>query len=58
MAPLSKELAYIVLLHDSHLDASGKTTDQKLEAKHFKKAAEVFEEMHVNIHCNIYFFVI
>jgi hypothetical protein len=36
MAPLSRELAGLILQHDhygSHLDNSGKTTDAELEKK-------------------------
>ena len=43
MAPLSKELAGIVLPHDSfgtHLDANGVTVDPEKERENFKKAAE------------------
>ena len=43
MAPLSKQLAGIVLPHDSfgtHLDANGVTVDPKKEMENFKKAGE------------------
>lgn len=48
MAPLSHDLAGIILPHDSfghHLDSSGKTIDQELEVKNFQKAAEVLSEV-------------
>ena len=48
MAPLFKELAGIVLPHDSfgtHLDANGVTVDPEKERENFKKAAETLAEI-------------
>ena len=45
MAPLSHDLAGIILQHDSygnHLDECGKTVDLELEKQNFFKAAEIF----------------
>ena len=44
MAPLSRDLAGIVLPHDyfgNHLDSSGKTIIQELDVENFQKAADV-----------------
>ena len=51
MAPLSKELAGIILPHDSfgsHLNASGVTIDDDLELKNFRKAGEILGEIWSN----------
>jgi len=48
MAPLSKELAGVILPYDSfgsHLDNQGRTTDQELELKNFQKAGETLAEI-------------
>ena len=48
MYPLSKELTGVVLPYDkfgSHLDASGKTTDEELEVKNFEAAGEVLADL-------------
>ena len=48
MAPLSKELAGIVLPHDTfgtHLDAKGVTVDPEKELENFKKAGETLAEI-------------
>lgn len=48
MAPLSRELAGLVLPHDhfgSHLDASGKTTDCEREKQNFAKAGTTLAEI-------------
>ena len=48
MAPLSHDLAGIVLPHDTfgnHLDNSNKTMDLELEKKNFQAAAEVLAEV-------------
>ena len=48
MAPLSKELAGVVLPHEhygSHLDASGKTIDGDLERKNFQQAGNTLAEV-------------
>ena len=48
MAPLSRDLAGLVLPHDhygSHLNASGKTIDAELELKNFQKAGETLAEV-------------
>ena len=48
MAPLSHDLAGIILPHDTfgtHLDASGKTIDKKLEEKNFYAASDVLSEI-------------
>lgn len=48
MAPLSRMLAGIVLPHNSygsHLDDSGKTTDQELERKNFAAAGNALAEI-------------
>ena len=48
MAPLSKELAGVVLPHDSygsHLDAQGRTIDKELEKKNFGCAGNVLAEI-------------
>lgn len=52
MAPLSKELAGIILPHDSygnHLNASGQTIDENLEKQNFRKAGEVLAEIWSNM---------
>lgn len=52
MAPLSKELAGVVLPYDSfgsHLDASGRITDDDLEKMNFKKAGQVLAEIWSNM---------
>ena len=46
MAPLSKELAGLVIPHDScgtHLDSQQRTIDDKLEGANFRKAGEILE---------------
>ena len=55
MAPLSRELAGLVLPHDhfgSHLDASGKTMDTEKEKLNFEKAgttlAEIWSELMID----------
>lgn len=57
MAPLSKELAGVILPHDyfgSHLDNSGRTVDAYLEEKNFNKAgntlAEIWNDMVIDGH--------
>lgn len=48
MAPLSKELAGVVLPHDTfgtHLDKSGNTVDSELEKKNFASAGEILAEI-------------
>ena len=48
MAPLSRELAGLVLPHDhygSHLNASGKTIDTELEKKNFEQAGKTLAEV-------------
>ena len=48
MAPLSKELAGIVLPHDtfgSHLDGSGNNTDPEMELNNFRKAGKVLADI-------------
>lgn len=48
MAPLSRELAGVILPHDSfgtHLNSSGKTIDDQLERSNFRKAGEVLAEI-------------
>ena len=48
MAPLSKELAGLILPHDScgtHLDSQRKTIDVDLEKANFKKAGEILAEV-------------
>jgi len=48
MAPLSHELSGLVLPHDyfgTHLDNSGKTVDEVLEAQNFEKAGQVLGEV-------------
>ena len=48
IAPLSKELAGVILPHDhfgSHLNASRVTVDPELEMKNFKKAGEVLSDI-------------
>ena len=48
MAPLSKALAGVLLPHDTfgdHLDSDGKTRDQELERKNFRRAGEVLAEI-------------
>ena len=52
MAPLSKELAGVILPHDtfgSHLDASGRTTNDKLELRNFANAVAVLAEIWSNL---------
>lgn len=52
MAPLSRELAGVILPHDSfgtHLNASGKTVDEPLEKSNFRKAGEVLAEIWSNL---------
>ena len=48
MAPLSKELAGLVLPHDTcgtHLDSRQRTIDDELEKMNFKKAGEILAEI-------------
>ena len=48
VAPLSKELAGVILPHEhygSHLDSSGKTIDEELERRNFKKAGTTLAEV-------------
>lgn len=48
MAPLSKELAGVILPHDhfrSHLDDNGKTMDIELQKENFKHAGKVLAEI-------------
>ena len=48
MAPLSHDLAGIILPHDSfgdHLDSSGKTIDEELEKRNFFRAAEILSDI-------------
>lgn len=48
MAPLSRELAGLILPHDSfgsHLHDGGKTVDSTLERENFQKAGEVLAEV-------------
>lgn len=48
MAPLSHELAGIILKHDhfgNHLDSSGRTIDEELEKKNFNHAGSLLCEM-------------
>ena len=48
MAPLSKELAGLVLPHDTcgtHLDPRQRTIDVELEKMNFKKAGEILAEI-------------
>jgi hypothetical protein len=48
MAPLSHDLAGLILPHDhygSHLDSAGRTSDEDLEHKNFKKAGELLAEI-------------
>ena len=48
MAPLSKELAGVVLPHEhygSHLDSSGRTTDKELEKENFRHAGQTLAEV-------------
>jgi hypothetical protein len=48
MAPLSRELAGLILPHDhfgTHLNASGKTVDTELEKSNFRKAGETLAEV-------------
>ena len=48
MAPLSRELAGLILPHDkygSHLDDSGHTTDTDLEKLNFKHAGQALAEV-------------
>lgn len=52
MAPLSRELAGLILPHDhygSHLDDSAVTIDRKLELKNFEYAAETLAEVWSNM---------
>ena len=52
MAPLSKELAGVILPHDtfgSHLDASGRTTNDELELRDFANAGAVLAEIWSNL---------
>jgi hypothetical protein len=52
MAPLSKELAGIILPHDQygdHLDSSGRTIDDELELKNFEKAGETLAQIWSNV---------
>ena len=49
MAPLSRELAGVILPHDtfgSHLDSSGRTIDKELEKRNFEKAGSVLTTLH------------
>jgi len=57
MAPLSRELAGLILQHDhygSHLDSNGKTIDGQLEMENFKHAssnlAEVWSSLVIDGH--------
>ena len=48
MAPLSHDLAGIILPHDTygtHLDGSGKTLDKELEEENFYAAADVLSNI-------------
>ena len=48
MAPLSRDLAGIILPHDyygSHLDSSGKTIDEELEKRNFFRAAKTLADV-------------
>ena len=48
MAPLSRELASVVLPHEhfrSHLDSSGKTMDAQLGRRNFKHAGQALAEV-------------
>ena len=48
MAPLSHDLAGIILLHDSfgnHLDSSGKTINEDLEKRNFFHVAEILSDI-------------
>ena len=48
IAPLSNQLAGVVLAHDaygSHLDSGGKTIDVELERQNFVKAGETLAEV-------------
>ncbi len=52
MAPLSRELAGVVLPHEhygSHLDSSGKTIDTELERRNFQHAGEALAEVKKNL---------
>ena len=40
MAPLSRELAGLILPHDHHLDEQGRTIDAELEKSNFRYAGE------------------
>ena len=55
MAPLSKELAGVVLPHDhygSHLDTAGKTVDPELERQNFQHAGETLAEVVILVTVN------
>lgn len=57
MAPLSRLLSGVILPHDSygsHLDASGKTKDNELEVKNFRKAGETLAEIWSNCKIDSY----
>jgi hypothetical protein len=48
MAPLSKELAGLILPHDqfgNHLNSAGKTIDKPLEKRNFSAAGKVLSEV-------------
>jgi hypothetical protein len=48
MAPLSRELAGLILSHDhygSHLDSQGKTIDEELEKQNFEFAGKTLAEL-------------
>lgn len=52
MAPLSKELAGLILPHDTcgtHLDSRQRTIDTELEKANFKKAGEILSEVWSNL---------
>ena len=57
MAPLSKQLSGVILLHDAfhnHLDSQGRTIDEELEKKNFASAGEtlasILSEMVIDKH--------
>lgn len=57
MAPLSRELSGVILPHDhfgSHLDSSGKTTDEELELKNFENAGNVLASIWSNTEIDNY----
>ena len=52
MASLSNEKAGVILPHDNfgnHLDSTGKTIDEELEMRNFKRAGEIFCEIWINL---------